>query len=97
MIESVEYSLKGKLSTNGTRPLTKIIKHFVYFAKLMFCRRAIVNFTVSAFICHWVVFLTVLAIQKAYRQNGSFFHFDEQRWQATIDIASSNFEENGSY
>ena len=52
MIESVEYSLKGKLTTNGTRPLTKIIKHFVYFAKLMFCRRAIVNFTVSAFICH---------------------------------------------
>ncbi|RMX55995.1 hypothetical protein pdam_00016397 [Pocillopora damicornis] len=38
----------------------------------------------------------VLAIQKAYRQNKSGFHFEEQQWQARIDIASSNFEENGS-
>ncbi|CAH3160096.1 unnamed protein product [Pocillopora meandrina] len=38
----------------------------------------------------------VLAIQKAYRQNKSGFHFEEQQWQARIDIAASNFEENGS-
>ena len=54
-----------------------------------------VSFTVSAFICHF--FPTVLVIQKAYRQNASGFHFEEQQWQARIDIASSNFEENGSY
>ncbi|XP_066022609.1 adhesion G protein-coupled receptor L4-like [Pocillopora verrucosa] len=38
----------------------------------------------------------VLVIQKVYRQNASDFHFEEQQWQATIDIASSNFEDNGS-
>ena len=42
-------------------------------------------------------FPTVLAIQKAYRQNARGFHFEEQQWQARINIASSNFEENGSY
>ena len=46
---------------------------------------------------HLSFFPTVLAIQKAYRQNKSGFHFEEQKWQARIDIASSNFEENGSY
>ena len=51
---------------------------------------------VSAFICHFF-FLTVLVIQKAYRQNATGFHFEEQQWQARIGIASSNFEENGSY
>ena len=54
-----------------------------------------VSFTVSAFICHF--FPTVLVIQKAYRQNASGFHFEEQQWPARIDIASSNFVENGSY
>nr|XP_058952965.1 adhesion G protein-coupled receptor L4-like [Pocillopora verrucosa] len=38
----------------------------------------------------------VLAIQKAYRHNASGFHFEIQQWQVKIDIASSNFEENGS-
>ena len=59
------------------------------------CRCAIVNFTVGAFICHF--FSTVLAIQKAYRQNAGGVHFEEQQWRARIDIASSNFDENGSY
>ena len=59
------------------------------------CRCALVNFIVSAFICHFCP--TVLAIQKAYRQNKSGFHFEEQQWQARIDIAASDFEENGSY
>ena len=58
-------------------------------------RCAIENFTVGAFICHF--FPTVLVIQKAYRQNASGLLFEEQQWQARIDIASSNFEENGSY
>ena len=58
-------------------------------------RCAIANFTVGAFICHF--FPTVLVIQKAYRQNASGLLFEEQQWQARIDIASSNFEENGSY
>ena len=38
-----------------------------------------------------------LVIQKVHRQNASDFHFEEQPWQARIDIASSNFQENGSY
>ncbi|CAH3160167.1 unnamed protein product [Pocillopora meandrina] len=38
----------------------------------------------------------VLAIQKAYRQNAGGVHFEEQQWRARIDIASSNFEENGT-
>ena len=59
------------------------------------CRCAFANFTVGAFISHF--FLTVLVIQKAYRQNASGLLFEEQQWQARIDIASSNFEENGSY
>ena len=57
------------------------------------CRCAIVNFTVGAFICHF--FSTVLAIQKAYRHNAGGVYFEEQQWRARIDIASSNFEENG--
>ena len=44
-----------------------------------------------------IVFPTVLAIQKAYHWNASDFHFEEQQWHTRIDIASSNFEENGSY
>ena len=42
------------------------------------------------------LFPTVLVIQKAYHQNASGFHFEEQQWPAKIDIASSNFVENGS-
>ena len=42
-------------------------------------------------------FPTVLVIQKAYRQNTSGFHFEEKGWRTRIDIASSNFKENGSY
>ncbi|XP_066022820.1 adhesion G protein-coupled receptor L1-like isoform X1 [Pocillopora verrucosa] len=38
----------------------------------------------------------VLVIQKAYHLNASGFDFEEQQWRARIDIASSNFEENGS-
>ncbi|XP_066022930.1 adhesion G protein-coupled receptor L4-like isoform X1 [Pocillopora verrucosa] len=38
----------------------------------------------------------VLAIQKAYRQNAGGVYFEEQQWRARIDIASSNFEENGT-
>ena len=61
---------------------------------------AIVNFTVSAFMCtslSLLFFPTVLVIQKAYRQNTSGFHFEEKGWRTRIDIASSNFKENGSY
>ena len=43
-----------------------------------------------------IFFPTVLVIQKAYRQNASGLLFEEQQWQARIDIVSSNFEENGS-
>ena len=60
------------------------------------CKCTIVNFTVGAFIRHFF-FPTVLVIQKAYRQNVSGFNFEEQRWRARVDIASSNFEKNGSY
>ena len=58
------------------------------------CRCAIANFTVGAFICHFFS-PTVLVIQKAYHLNASGFDFEEQQWRARIDIASSNFEENG--
>ena len=58
-------------------------------------RYAIVNFTISAFLSPF--FPTVLAIQKAYHQNASGFHFEKQQWQARIDIASSNFEKIGLY
>ena len=42
-------------------------------------------------------FPTVLVIQKAHRQNASDFNLEEQPWQARIYIASSNFEEDGSF
>nr|XP_058962437.1 adhesion G protein-coupled receptor L4-like isoform X3 [Pocillopora verrucosa] len=38
----------------------------------------------------------VLEVQKAYRQNASDFYFDVHEWQTNINIASSNFADNGS-
>ncbi|XP_066022823.1 adhesion G protein-coupled receptor L4-like [Pocillopora verrucosa] len=38
----------------------------------------------------------VLVIQKAYHLNASDFSFEVQQWRTRINIASSNFEENGS-
>ena len=40
---------------------------------------------------------TVLEVQKAYRQNASDFYFDVHEWQTNINIASSNFADNGLY
>ena len=96
MVEFVENSLKGKYDTNNTLQSNKIMKYLCTPQNACLCRYAIVNFTVGAFICQFF-FPTVLVIQKAYRQKASGFNFEEQQWRARIDIASSNFEENGSY
>ncbi|XP_066029388.1 adhesion G protein-coupled receptor L4-like isoform X2 [Pocillopora verrucosa] len=37
-----------------------------------------------------------LAIQNGYRQNASDFYLEEQEWQASINISSRNFRDNGS-
>ena len=39
----------------------------------------------------------MLEVQKAYRQNASDFYFDVHEWQTNINIASSNFADNGLY
>ena len=92
MVEFVEQSLKGKYDTNNTLPSNKIMKYLCTPQNACLCRCAIANFTAGAFICHFF-FPTVLVIQKAYQG----FDFEEQQWRARIDIASSNFEENGLY
>ena len=33
----------------------------------------------------------------AYRQNASDFYLDDHEWQTNINIASSNFADNGLY
>ncbi|XP_022808311.1 adhesion G protein-coupled receptor L4-like isoform X2 [Stylophora pistillata] len=38
----------------------------------------------------------VLSIQKGYRQNSTDFALEEKEWQASINISSVNFAENGS-
>ena len=96
MVEFVEQSLKGKQDTNNTLPSNKIMKYLCTPQNACLCRCAIANFTVGAFICLFFS-PTVLVIQKAYHLNASGFDFEEQQWRARIDIASSNFEENGSY
>ena len=39
----------------------------------------------------------VLGIQKAYRQNASNFYLEKHEWQASINISSENFADNGLY
>ena len=62
--------------------------YFVYNIKRMFVYMSLTVFFFSP---------TVLVIQKANRQNASDFNLEEQPWQARIHIASSNFEEDGSF
>ena len=38
---------------------------------------------------------SVLEVQMAYRQNASDFYLDDHEWQTNINIASSNFADNG--
>ena len=72
--------------------------YFVYTAKRKFVYMCYCKFYRKCFHLSLTVFFsTILDIKKVYRQNASDFHFEEQRWQARIDIASSNFEDNGSY
>lgn len=40
---------------------------------------------------------TVLSIQKGYRQNTTDFSLEENELQATINISSANFAENGLF
>ena len=61
--------------------------YFVYNIKHMFVYMSLTVF----------FFPTVLVIQKAHPQNASDFNLEEQPWQARIHIASSNFEEDGSF
>ena len=37
----------------------------------------------------------MLEVQKAYRQNARDFYLDVHEWQTNINIASSNFADNG--
>ena len=39
----------------------------------------------------------MLEVQKAYRQNARDFYLDVHEWQTNINIASSNFADNGLY
>ena len=39
----------------------------------------------------------VLGIQKVYRQNASNFYLEKHEWQASINISSGNFANNGLY
>ena len=57
----------------------------------------IINYTAKRMLSISIVFPTVLVIQKAYHLNASDFSFEVQQWRTRINIASSNFEENGSY
>ena len=57
----------------------------------------IIKYTAKRMLSISIVFPTVLVIQKAYRLNASDFSFEVQQWHTRINIASSNFEENGSY
>ena len=42
-------------------------------------------------------FPTVLEVQRRQRQNASDFYLEVNEWQASINIASSNFADNGLY
>ena len=39
----------------------------------------------------------VLGIQKGHKQNASYFYLEKHEWQASINISSGNFADNGLY
>ncbi|XP_027040093.1 chitinase-like protein PB1E7.04c [Pocillopora damicornis] len=43
------------------------------------------------------VTIDLLGIQKGYRQNASNFYLEKHEWQASINISSGNFADNGLY
>ena len=56
------------------------------------------NLTVTYYIKIILSFLSkVLGIQKGYRQNASNFYLEKHEWQASINISSGNFADNGLY
>ena len=61
---------------------------FVNFINLTF---AYINITFFSF------FSKVLDIQKGYRQNANNFYLEKHEWQASINIFSGNFANNGLY
>ena len=61
---------------------------FVNFVNLTFIY---INITFFSFLSK------VLGIQKGYKQNANNFYLEKHEWQASINISSGNFVNNGLY
>ena len=61
---------------------------FVNFVNLTF---TYINITFFSFLSK------VLGIQKGYKQNANNFYLEKHEWQASINISSENFANNGLY
>ena len=61
---------------------------FVNFINLTF---TYINITFFSFLSK------VLGIQKGYKQNANNFYLEKHEWQASINISSGNFANNGLY
>ena len=56
------------------------------------------NLTVTSININFFSFLSkVLGIQNVYRQNANDFYLEKHEWQASINISSGNFADNGLY